>query len=333
MSTLATTNIKHPSSASNNIVLDSAGGVDLDALTVSGSAPADSVNIDASGRLLVGTSTGASGGNAQYSLLQVVGNSAGGANFGVFNVSRNENSADITLNEPIGLILFGDKQGGEYAEIRASADGAAGSNDYPGRLTFSTTADGASSPTERLRISSVGNVGISDVSSVNPNYGLLEITRPQDQPDNKFHLAFHRYANKICGMGFLDNSQTFAIQNADNNTGNGVTLAANGTSWGTTSDERKKRIGASIENGLDKIADWRCVYFSYLNESEDVQRVGLIAQDVQQTLPEAVSVEEDEIGTLQLKYAELIPVLVKALQEAKQRIETLEAAVAALDAA
>jgi hypothetical protein len=55
MSTLATTNIKHPSSASNNIVLDSAGGVDLDALTVSGSAPADSVNIDASGRLGIGT--------------------------------------------------------------------------------------------------------------------------------------------------------------------------------------------------------------------------------------------------------------------------------------
>jgi hypothetical protein len=33
MSTLATTNIKHPSSASNNIVLDSAGGVDIDAHT------------------------------------------------------------------------------------------------------------------------------------------------------------------------------------------------------------------------------------------------------------------------------------------------------------
>jgi hypothetical protein len=57
VSTLATTNIKHPSSASNNIVLDSSGGVDMDAFTVDGSAPADSVNLDSSGRLLVGTSS------------------------------------------------------------------------------------------------------------------------------------------------------------------------------------------------------------------------------------------------------------------------------------
>ena len=31
----------------------------------------------------------------------------------------------------------------------------------PGRIVFSTTADGASSPTERLRITSAGDVGIS----------------------------------------------------------------------------------------------------------------------------------------------------------------------------
>jgi len=30
----------------------------------------------------------------------------------------------------------------------------------PGRLVFSTTADGAASPTERMRITSAGNVGI-----------------------------------------------------------------------------------------------------------------------------------------------------------------------------
>jgi trimeric autotransporter adhesin len=89
MSTLATTNIKHPSSASNNIVLDSAGGVDLDALTVSGSAPADSVNIDASGNLLVGTSS-ASGSNFLQvnSDALINGNTVGrGNNSGVTNTA------------------------------------------------------------------------------------------------------------------------------------------------------------------------------------------------------------------------------------------------------
>ena len=46
------------------------------------------------------------------------------------------------------------------AEIFAVVDGTPGTNDMPGRLVFSTTADGASSPTERMRIDSAGGVGI-----------------------------------------------------------------------------------------------------------------------------------------------------------------------------
>lgn len=46
-----------------------------------------------------------------------------------------------------------------YASISAFSDGASSSDtDIPGRLTFSTTADGASSPTERLRIDSSGRL-------------------------------------------------------------------------------------------------------------------------------------------------------------------------------
>ena len=46
------------------------------------------------------------------------------------------------------------------ARITAAVDGTPGENDMPGRLTFQTTADGATSPTERARITSAGLVGI-----------------------------------------------------------------------------------------------------------------------------------------------------------------------------
>jgi len=49
----------------------------------------------------------------------------------------------------------------ESASISASVDGTPGTNDMPGRLVFSTTADGASTPTERLRIASTGAFGLS----------------------------------------------------------------------------------------------------------------------------------------------------------------------------
>jgi len=47
------------------------------------------------------------------------------------------------------------------ASIAAEVDGTPGDNDMPGRLTFHTTADGAQSPTERMRIDSSGNVDIT----------------------------------------------------------------------------------------------------------------------------------------------------------------------------
>jgi hypothetical protein len=47
-------------------------------------------------------------------------------------------------------LVSGDGLGGNRATIEAMADAAGGTNDLPSRLVFSTTADGASSPTERL---------------------------------------------------------------------------------------------------------------------------------------------------------------------------------------
>lgn len=54
----------------------------------------------------------------------------------------------------------------QAAQINAEVDGAPGTNDMPGRLVFSTTADGASSPTERMRITNAGNVGIGTASPI-----------------------------------------------------------------------------------------------------------------------------------------------------------------------
>lgn len=59
------------------------------------------------------------------------------------------------------------------ASITAEVDGTPGTNDMPGRLAFLTTADGASTPTERMRIDSAGRVGIgaSTVAGIFVNIG------------------------------------------------------------------------------------------------------------------------------------------------------------------
>ena len=52
----------------------------------------------------------------------------------------------------------------DAASINFEVDGTPGSSDMPGRIVFSTTLNGASSATERMRITNAGNVGIGTTS-------------------------------------------------------------------------------------------------------------------------------------------------------------------------
>jgi hypothetical protein len=113
--------------------------------------------IDSSGRLLVGTSSAPSSGSYnQFGKLIVQGNTFNASSNSVLSLNRGEGAASITSGEELGVVVFGDSAGNEFGSIQCVADAAAGSGDYPGRLAFFTTADGASSPTERMRINAAG---------------------------------------------------------------------------------------------------------------------------------------------------------------------------------
>jgi hypothetical protein len=127
--------------------------------------------IDSSGRLLVGTSTSIGSGD------QIQAHNTSGDNIAAGRFSANAGSADISFyksrsgtvgtntvvnaQDSLGWLQWRGADGTGYiraAGIEAFVDGTPGTNDMPGRLVFSTTADGASSPTERLRISSDGSM-------------------------------------------------------------------------------------------------------------------------------------------------------------------------------
>ena len=130
------------------------------------------MRIDASGRLLVGTSTSFDLGAS----VQSVGTGAyrfEGFRFGSDNGVMILGSANGTQASPsvltspnlgLGIIQFRSYDGAAYRDgawISAVAESQWASSDCPTRLTFSTTADGASSPTERMRIDSTGAIAHS----------------------------------------------------------------------------------------------------------------------------------------------------------------------------
>ena len=124
-----------------------------------GASYAERMRIDSSGRLLVGTST-AYGSSDNL----VVQKTDGGARIGL----QHSSTGDVTTGEELGAISFYSNDGdlNPSARISAEADSDHAVGDKPGRLVFSTTADGASSPAERLRIANTGAFGLSGA-----NYG------------------------------------------------------------------------------------------------------------------------------------------------------------------
>jgi hypothetical protein len=176
------------------------------ALVVEDSANPDATPfvIDNGGNVVVGALTRRSDFDAAFAStvpLQVEGTSAAGisitrnnaaasSGYFVFAKSRGTALGAVTAvqnNDLLGSVLFEGADGVGLvaaASIAAAVDGTPGTNDMPGRLTFSTTADGASTPTERMRIDSSGRVGIGTTSpstnailTVNGNIAVAIPTR------------------------------------------------------------------------------------------------------------------------------------------------------------
>ena len=136
-------------------------------------------------------------------------------------------------------------------------------------------------------------------------------------PYNNAKFRSANGTNDYFSFGPFANSNIWTVWNDG---GSGVYLTNGNSSWTGVSDERVKNIERNIENACDIIKDWRTVIFSWKYDTPDNLNVGLIAQDVIKTLPEAVDTNQDEDKTLGVRYTEVIPVLVKAIQELNERL-------------
>ena len=162
------------------------------ALVVEDSANPDSTPfvIDAAGQVIQGNATNVAVANPISGLalspsFEIVGNSAlttptfirqetsVSPQCMIFAKSRGSVSSPtvVASADVIGRLSFQGYDGANFiraAAIDVAVDGTPGTTDMPGRLIFSTTADGASSPTEAMRITSAGNVGIGTTSPAYP---------------------------------------------------------------------------------------------------------------------------------------------------------------------
>jgi hypothetical protein len=275
------------------------------------------------GKVLVGTSTARSNffNSTVSSQFQVEGTSTTGRIISVISSSSDgneppflvlgkQNSGTVGGNTAVasganvGVVSFQANDGTEFVEaarIEAQVDGTPGANDMPGRLVFSTTADGASSPTERLRIASTGRATF-DLN--NAGFYLLGLGSAAGTNALRWSSS--------TGLVTADTSSRLVKENiVDCPYGIDTVKALQPRKYFRTDDQR---------NEIGFVADEMT---SVLPELVPYGPKSVLTNNPDDT-------ENIPIG---VNYEKLTAVLTKALQETIAKIETLEAKVAALESA
>jgi len=301
------------------------------------------VRIDSSGRLLVGTSSSRTGykfeteGTASNNSWASFSHNSNDVIGAILKLLKSRGTAVgsntiVQSGDIVGRIDFDGTDGSvnqTAAQIYAVIDGTPGAADMPGRLVFSTTADGASSPTERMRIDSSGTVLIGVNTKI-----IAQTTNPfvffQAQATTTTSgLTIESYGNNIATR------YHFGFTNPNGVVG---TISTNGsaTAYNTSSDYRLKENVVPLTGAVDRVNQLQVHRFNFIADPDKIVD-GFIAHEAQAVVPECVTGTKDEVDEdgnpvyQGIDQSKLVPLLTAALQEALAEIESLKARVTALE--
>jgi hypothetical protein len=134
-------------------------------------------------------------------------------------------------------------------------------------------------------------------------------------------LRGYLYATNNNEIGFLDQSANWIFRCLTGNSYLTGTFTATGDVI-AYSDARIKTNVQTIDNALEKVISMRGVTYNRTDIEDKSEKVGVIAQEIEQVLPQVVT--KDDIGMLGVSYGNITAVLIEAIKEQQLKIEALE---------
>jgi len=251
-----------------------------------GSTTSERMRIDSLGKLLLNTST--------HTLTDSE------------MVVASEYSASGTTT---GGITLSSRQSGSWRNSGIFANGA--------NLTF-TTGDtglnGAQASSERMRINSSGNVLVGKTSESNATAGVELNASGQI-------VATFANGTHVLGRNGSDGNILAFIK--DGSTVGTISVTSSATSYNTSSDERLKENIADSADAGSKVDAIQIRQFDWKADGSH-QDYGVIAQELINVAPEAVSEGDNEEDMMGVDYSKLVPMLIKEVQSLRSRVAELE---------
>jgi hypothetical protein len=267
------------------------------------------LRIDSSGNVGIGTT---SPGAASH----VVSTNAGGVSIGTYLQNRSLTAGtEVRIAFGPNTNLVSDNRYSYIAAVNQT-----GSTDS--FFTFATNPGGAAA-VERMRIGTAGNINAfaTSIDGLNSRVSVAAGT------------TTHCFAALHSATNVTDGTVSFRVFS------NGDVVNTN-NSYGAISDIKLKENIVDANSQWDDIKALQVRNYNF-KEGQTHTQIGLVAQEAELVSPGLVyetpdrDSEGNDLGTFtkSINYSVLYMKAVKALQEAMERIETLEAKVAALEAA
>ena len=90
------------------------------------------------------------------------------------------------------------------------------------------------------------------------------------------------------------------------------------------SDKRLKTDIKNIDNALSKVTKMQGVYYKRNDIDDAREQVGVLAQDIEEVLPQVVLTADDDFKTKSVDYGKICAVLIESIKELKAEIDQLK---------
>jgi hypothetical protein len=110
-----------------------------------------------------------------------------------------------------------------------------------------------------------------------------------------------------------------------------ISVSGSATTYSTTSDRRLKDNIQPISDATDKLMNMKPVTHTWIDNPDEPQVHGFVAQEMQEVVPEAVSGDAESDEMMSMDYGRITPVIVAALQDALNEIKELKTRIDELE--
>lgn len=196
------------------------------------------------------------------------------------------------------------------ARVDAHLSGGNGIDYNSGTISVSNDSIG----TDELNVSGTGSAGQALLSDGDGSFsfGPAGATISNDGvTDSNFYPTLSDSTSGVLNTATVSSDKLFF---------NPSSGTLNATSFNSLSDKRSKKNIETLDGALDKTLALRGV--SYTFKGTDVDSIGLIAQELEEVIPEVVSTGDD--GLKSVSYGNIVGLLVEAIKEQQKQIDDLK---------